>query len=146
MIFPGNRIAMAPPLTDGVVEYPKEPDGKPIVPETVAQYSKDVAAFLMWAAEPKLDQRKRIGFEVMLYLLLAAGLMYFVKKRYGPKFTPFSNNDEVASPRPLATSTSRSGQHCQSSQEQVSSGRSRKASQLRFNTRLHPVKITDSDA
>ena len=104
MIFPGNRIAMAPPLTDGVVEYPKEPDGKPIVPETVAQYSKDVAAFLMWAAEPKLDQRKRIGFEVMLYLLLAAGLMYFVKKRYGPKFTPFSSNDEVASPRPLAIS------------------------------------------
>ena len=85
VIFPGNRIAMAPPLADGVVEYPKGPDGKPVVPETVAQYSKDVAAFLMWAAEPKLDQRKRIGFEVMLYLLLAAGLMYFVKKRVWAK-------------------------------------------------------------
>lgn len=89
VIFPGNRIAMAPPLTDGVVEYPKEPDGKPIVPETVAQYSKDVAAFLMWAAEPKLDQRKRIGFEVMLYLLLAAGLMYFVKKKVWAKVHAF---------------------------------------------------------
>jgi ubiquinol-cytochrome c reductase cytochrome c1 subunit len=81
VIFPGNRIAMAAPLTDGLVEYPKGPDGKPVVPETVAQYSKDVAAFLMWAAEPKLDQRKRIGFQVMIFLLVAAGLMYLVKKK-----------------------------------------------------------------
>jgi len=81
-IIPGNRIAMPPPLIqDGQVEYPKGPDGKPVVPETVAQYSKDVAAFLMWAAEPRLDQRKRIAFEVMLYLLAFAGLMYFVKKK-----------------------------------------------------------------
>jgi cytochrome c1 len=78
----GNgRIAMAPPLQDGQVEFPKGPDGKPAVPQTVAQYSRDVAAFLMWAAEPKLDQRKHLGFEVMIYLLLAACLMYFVKKR-----------------------------------------------------------------
>ena len=78
----GNGIiAMPPPLQDGVVEYPKGPDGKPVVPETVQQYSKDVAAFLMWVAEPKLDQRKRIGLEVMIFLLVAAGLMYFVKKK-----------------------------------------------------------------
>jgi cytochrome c1 len=74
-------IAMPPPLQDGIVEYPKGPDGKPVVPETVQQYSRDVAAFLMWAAEPKLVERKRLGFEVMIYLLAAAGLMYFVKKR-----------------------------------------------------------------
>ena len=72
---------MPPPLQDGLVEYPKGPDGKPVVPETVAQYSKDVAAFLMWVAEPKLDQRKRLGLEVMIYLLVAACLMYFVKKK-----------------------------------------------------------------
>jgi ubiquinol-cytochrome c reductase cytochrome c1 subunit len=80
-VFPGNRIAMAQPIQDGQVEYPKEPDGKPVVPETVVQYSKDVAAFLMWAAEPTLDQRKRTGFVVMLYLLVFAVLMYFVKKK-----------------------------------------------------------------
>ena len=72
---------MPKPLIDGQVEYPKGPDGKPQVPETVEQYSKDVAAFLMWAAEPKLDQRKRTGMEVMIFLLVLAVLMYFVKKR-----------------------------------------------------------------
>jgi cytochrome c1 len=78
----GNGIiAMPPPLQDGVVQYPKGPDGKPVVPETVQQYSRDVAAFLMWVAEPKLDERKRIGLEVMIFLIVAAGLMYFVKKK-----------------------------------------------------------------
>jgi len=78
----GNgRIAMPPPLQDGLVEYPKGADGKPVVPETVAQYSKDIAAFLMWAAEPKLDARKELGLEVMLFLLAFACVMYFVKKK-----------------------------------------------------------------
>jgi len=80
-IIPGNRIAMPKPLTDGQVEYPKGPDGKPVVPETVEQYSKDVAAFLMWAAEPRLDQRKRTGMAVMIFLLVLTALMYFVKKK-----------------------------------------------------------------
>jgi len=73
--FPGHNIAMPPPLQDGQVKYD---DG---TPETVAQYSKDVAAFLMWAAEPHLDARKRIGFQVMVFLLVFAGLMYFTKKK-----------------------------------------------------------------
>jgi len=78
----GNgRLAMPQPIRDGQVDYPKGPDGKPVVPETVAQYSRDVAAFLMWVAEPRLDRRKQLGLEVMLYLLIAAGLMYFVKKK-----------------------------------------------------------------
>jgi ubiquinol-cytochrome c reductase cytochrome b/c1 subunit len=50
-------------------------------PQTVAQYSKDVAAFMMWAAEPHLDARKRIGFQVIIFLLVFAGLMYFTKKK-----------------------------------------------------------------
>jgi ubiquinol-cytochrome c reductase cytochrome b/c1 subunit len=73
--FPGHNIAMPPPLQDGQVKYD---DGSP---ETIAQYSKDVAAFLMWVAEPKLDARKRIGFQVMIFLLVFAGLMYFTKKK-----------------------------------------------------------------
>jgi ubiquinol-cytochrome c reductase cytochrome b/c1 subunit len=73
--FPGHNIAMPPPLQDGQVTYD---DGSP---QTVAQYSKDVAAFLMWAAEPKLVQRKRIGFQVMIFLIVFAGLLYFTKKK-----------------------------------------------------------------
>ena len=60
--FPGHVIAMPKPISDGQVEYPKGPDGRAPVPETVDQYAKDIAAFLMWAAEPSLEQRKRIGF------------------------------------------------------------------------------------
>jgi ubiquinol-cytochrome c reductase cytochrome b/c1 subunit len=73
--FPGHSIAMPPPLTDGRVEYT---DG---TPNTLDQMSKDVAAFLMWAAEPKLEQRKRVGFQVMIFLAVFAGLMFFTKKK-----------------------------------------------------------------
>jgi cytochrome c1 len=66
---------MPPPLSDKRVEYT---DGSP---ETVQQYCKDIAAFLMWAAEPSLDARKRIGFQVMIFLIVFAGLLYFTKKK-----------------------------------------------------------------
>jgi ubiquinol-cytochrome c reductase cytochrome b/c1 subunit len=73
--FPGHAIAMPPPLTDGRVEYT---DG---TPTTVAQYSRDISAFLMWAAEPHMEARKRIGFQVMVFLIIFAGLMFFTKKK-----------------------------------------------------------------
>jgi ubiquinol-cytochrome c reductase cytochrome b/c1 subunit len=73
--FPGHIIAMVPPLTDGQVAYS---DGSP---QTVEQYARDVAAFLHWAAEPTLEQRKRIGLQVMIFLIVFAGLMYFTKKK-----------------------------------------------------------------
>ena len=73
--FPGHNIAMPPPLQDGQVKYD---DG---TPETVDQYAKDAAAFLMWAAEPKLDQRHRTGFQVLIFLIVLSGLMYFTKKK-----------------------------------------------------------------
>jgi ubiquinol-cytochrome c reductase cytochrome c1 subunit len=79
--FPGGIIAMPNPMADGVVEYPKTADGRPQAPETVQQYSKDVAAFLMWAAEPHMEARKELGFKVLSFLLLFAGLLYFTKKR-----------------------------------------------------------------
>ena len=50
---------------------------------TVEQYSKDVSAFLMWAAEPHMVARKRIGFQVMSFLLVFAGLLYMTKKKSG---------------------------------------------------------------
>ena len=73
--FPGHVIAMPPPLQAGQVTFD---DGSP---QTMEQYSKDVAAFLVWAAEPKLVQRKRIGFQVIIFLIVLAGLMYFTKKK-----------------------------------------------------------------
>lgn len=75
-VFPGHAIAMSPPLTDGRVEY-----DDPAFPRTVEQYSRDVSAFLMWVAEPHLVDRKETGFKVILFLILFAGLMWFVKDR-----------------------------------------------------------------
>jgi cytochrome c1 len=73
--FPGYRTAMPPPLQNGQVEYT---DG---TPATIEQYSRDVTAFLMWVAEPHLEARKRIGFQVMIFLIVLAGLAYFTKKK-----------------------------------------------------------------
>lgn len=79
--MPGHLIAMPPPMQDGQVEYPKGPDGKSPVPETVAQYSKDVAAFMVWMAEPHLEQRKRVGMMVMIFLFIFGVLLYYTKKK-----------------------------------------------------------------
>lgn len=73
-VFPGHQIAMPSPLSDEAVEYS---DG---TPATLKQHAKDVSAFLMWAADPTLEQRKKTGFRVMLYLIILTVLMYFVKK------------------------------------------------------------------
>jgi ubiquinol-cytochrome c reductase cytochrome c1 subunit len=78
--FPGHAIGMAPPLTDGAVTY-EVLEGQTPVPETVDQYSKDVAAFMMWMAEPHLAGRKQTGFVVLLFLVGFAALMYMTKRR-----------------------------------------------------------------
>ncbi len=78
---PGNVFAMPNMLNDGQIEYPKGADGRPQVPETAQQYAADVTAFLTWAAEPHMEQRKRIGFMVLSFLIIFAGLLYFTKKR-----------------------------------------------------------------
>lgn len=73
--FPGHALGMPNPLSDGQVTYD---DGSPT---TVDQYSKDVTAFLMWAAEPHMEARKRIGFQVIIFLIVLSGLLYFTKKK-----------------------------------------------------------------
>jgi cytochrome c1 len=73
--FPGHAIAMPSPLSDKRVPYT---DG---APETLDQYARDVSAFLMWAAEPHLEQRKRAGLQVMVFLIVFAGLLYLTKKK-----------------------------------------------------------------
>lgn len=67
-------LAMAPPIADDQVTYD---DG---TPQTLDQYSKDVSAFLMWAAEPHLEERKRTGFMVMVFLAIFTALVYLTKK------------------------------------------------------------------
>lgn len=67
---PGGFIAMAAPLKADLVTFD---DG---TKSTLDQQAKDVTAFLMWAAEPKLEERKKMGFVVILYLLLFSGLLY----------------------------------------------------------------------
>jgi cytochrome c1 len=82
--FPGNKIAMANPLVAVFDDAgkPQDPsfytDGTPVTREQVA---RDIAAFLMWAAEPHMEARKGMGAKVMMWLLLLAGLLYFTKKR-----------------------------------------------------------------
>jgi cytochrome c1 len=72
---------MPKPLSDGQIEYPKGPDGKAPVPETVDQYARDISAFLMWTAEPFLEQRKKMGFGVIVFLGVFGYLMYYTKKK-----------------------------------------------------------------
>ena len=67
--FANLNLAMAPPLTaDGQITYK---DG---TPSTVDHYAKDVAAFLVWTAEPKLEKRHQTGWPVVLFLLFATVL------------------------------------------------------------------------
>jgi ubiquinol-cytochrome c reductase cytochrome c1 subunit len=71
----GKSLAMAKPLSDDQVTYD---DGSP---QTVDQYSRDVAAFLMWAAEPHMEARKQMGFAVVMFLILFGGLVYLTKRK-----------------------------------------------------------------
>jgi len=73
--FPGHKIAMPPPLSDGQVTFA---DG---TKASVQQMSRDVSTFLMWAAEPKLEDRHRLGLKVVIFLLVLCGLFFFAKRK-----------------------------------------------------------------
>ena len=72
---PGSWINMPPPLYGDDVTYD---DGHEA---TLEEESKDVAAFLMWAAEPKMTARKEAGFTGVVFLSLLAALLYFTNKK-----------------------------------------------------------------
>jgi ubiquinol-cytochrome c reductase cytochrome c1 subunit len=74
-MFPGRQIAMPPPLSNGSVTYA---DG---TPNTVDQEARDVVTFLAWASEPKMEERKRTGFNVMIFLIGFTTLLYFSYRR-----------------------------------------------------------------
>jgi ubiquinol-cytochrome c reductase cytochrome c1 subunit len=70
--FPNLNIAMPPPITsEGQVTYA---DG---TRATVSQMARDVSAFLLWAAEPKMDARKNAGFAVLIFLIVGTIIAYF---------------------------------------------------------------------
>ena len=71
----GNKIKMSQPLYDGSVEYA---DGTEATEE---QMAKDVTTFLMWAAEPQLEARHRMGLKVIVYLIILTILVYFSMKK-----------------------------------------------------------------
>ena len=72
---PGGFISMPFQLTPNRVTYD---DG---VKATTEQESRDVSAFLAWAAEPKQMERKQTGFAVMIYLTLFAIVLWFSYKQ-----------------------------------------------------------------
>jgi hypothetical protein len=77
--FPGHQIAMPPPLAkESFVKYQ---DGT----GSLEDNARDVAAFLAWAADPSLNDRKQIGWLVMIYLLVTTVLLYVGKKRVWSK-------------------------------------------------------------
>ncbi len=73
--FAGGQIAMPPPLSEDAVEYI---DG---TEATVEQMAADVTQFLMWAAEPRLEDSKRIGLKVILFLIVLTALFYASKRK-----------------------------------------------------------------
>ena len=73
--FAGGQIAMTPPMFDDAVEFA---DG---TVATEAQMAESVGTFLTWAAEPKLEDRKRLGFKVVIFLVVLTALLYATKRK-----------------------------------------------------------------
>ncbi len=71
----GHFISMSPPLVDGQVTFD---DG---APNKIDDMARDVSAFMAWTAEPKMEERKQLGFMVVIFLSILAGLMFLVKKK-----------------------------------------------------------------
>jgi len=73
--FKGGQISMAPPLSEGIIDYE---DGTAATPE---QMAKDVTQFLMFVAEPDLANRHHMGLNVILYLALLTIIFYLSMKK-----------------------------------------------------------------
>jgi len=88
--MPGNKIKMSEPISDGMVEYT---DG---TKSTKAQLAKDVTTFLVWASEPHLESQHRMGFKVIIYLIILITLVYLSKKKVWARFdSPIKEEEET---------------------------------------------------
>ena len=66
---------MGAPLDDEAVEYA---DGtKP----TLEQHARDIVTFLAWAAEPEMEERKRLGIKVLIFVLVLTAMLYALKRQ-----------------------------------------------------------------
>ncbi len=77
--IPGGILAMAPPLSDGLVSYEDN------TAQTADQYARDVSHFLTWAAEPEMEHRKQMGIKVLIFLSFFALIMYATKRKVWEK-------------------------------------------------------------
>ncbi len=73
--FPGHQIAMPQPLVAGQVQFQ---DG---TPNTLDNEARSVAEFLDWASNPHMEQRKRLGIKVILFMLVFAGVLLATKRK-----------------------------------------------------------------
>ncbi|MBI08794.1 MAG: cytochrome c1 [Rhodospirillaceae bacterium] len=73
--FPGQQIAMAAPLSEDGIEYE---DG---TKATIEQQAEDIVTFLAWASEPNMEERKKMGIKVLIFLIVLTGILIAVKKR-----------------------------------------------------------------
>ena len=71
----GHQIAMAQPLDEDYVDYD---DG---TETTLPQLAEDITTFLVWSAEPELEERKNLGVKVILFFLIFGGIIYMAKQR-----------------------------------------------------------------
>ena len=86
--MPGHKIKMAEPLSDGAIDYI---DG---TETSKAQMAKDVTTFLVWAADPHLEKRHRIGFKVFFYLIILLTLVYLSKQKVWSRFGTKKDQEE----------------------------------------------------
>ena len=84
----GNKIKMSAPLMEGIVEYS---DG---TQATTTQMAKDVTAFLAWAAEPHLESQHRMGFKVIIYVIILLTLVYMSKQKVWSRFSAKEEQEE----------------------------------------------------
>jgi len=78
----GNKIKMSNPLADDLVSYA---DG---TKATQSQMAKDVTTFLTWSAEPHLETRHKLGFKVVIFLIILSTLVYFSMRRLWSRIDP----------------------------------------------------------
>ena len=71
----GHQISMAQPLDEGYVDYD---DG---TENTLPQLAEDITNFLVWSAEPELEERKKLGIKVLLFFIVLGSIVFIVKNR-----------------------------------------------------------------
>ncbi len=71
----GHQISMAQPLDEGYVDYD---DG---TENTLPQLAEDITTFLVWSAEPELEERKKLGIKVILFFIVLGSIVFIVKNR-----------------------------------------------------------------